>query len=60
MCETKEVIVSLSLILIGAASFSKNIAHTKENVGHFSHLKSQGPCEREYIIIVRTVANTII
>ena len=50
MCETKtkQVVVSISLILLVAASFRKYQAQTENKVGHHSKIKSQGPCENEY------------
>ena len=48
MCETKAVIVSISLILLVAASFCIYQAQTENEVGHHSKIKSQGPCENEY------------
>ena len=48
MCETKAVVVSISLILLVAASFCINQAHTENKVGHHSKIKSQGPYENEY------------
>ena len=48
MCETKAVVVSISLILLVAASFCIYQAHTEKKVGHQSKIKSQGPCENEY------------
>ena len=48
MCETKAVVVSISLILIVAATFCIDQAHTEIKVGHHSKIKSHGPCENEY------------
>ena len=48
MCETKAIVVSISLILLVAAIFSTYQAHTENEVGHHSKIKSQGPCENEY------------
>ena len=48
MCETKAVIVSISIILLVAASFCMYQAHTENKLGHHSKIKSQGPCENEY------------
>ena len=48
MCETKAIVVSISLILFLAASFCIYQAHTENNVGHHSRIKSQCPCENEY------------
>ena len=48
MCETKAVVVSVSIILLVGASFCINPAHTENKVGHHSEIKSQGPSENEY------------
>ena len=48
MCETKAVVVSISLFLLVAASFCIYQAQTENKVGHPSKIKSQGPCENEY------------
>ena len=48
MCETKAVVVSISLFLLVAASFWIYQAQTENKVGHHSEIKSQGPCETEY------------
>ena len=48
MCETKAVVVSISIILLVTASFYIYQAQTKNKVGHHSKIKSQGPCENEY------------
>ena len=48
MCEIKAVIVSISIILLVAASFCIYQAQTENKVGHHSKIKSQGPCENEY------------
>ena len=48
MCETKAVIVSISNILLGAASFCIYQAHTENKMGHHSKIKNQGPYENEY------------
>ena len=48
MCETKTVLVSLSLILLVAASFCIYQAHAENEVGHHGKIKIQGPCENEY------------
>ena len=48
MFETKAVVVSISLILIAAASFCINQAQTENKLGHNSKTKSQGACENEY------------
>ena len=48
MCETKAIVVSISLILLVAASFCIYQAPTENKVGHHSKIKSQVPCENEY------------
>ena len=48
MCETKAVVVSISLTLLVAASFCIYQAFTENKVGHRSKIKSQGPCGNEY------------
>ena len=48
MCETKEVVVTISIILIVAASFCIYQAHTENKLGHHSKIRSQGPCETDY------------
>ena len=48
MCETKAVVVSISFILLVAASFCIYQAHTESKVGHYSKIKGQGPRENEY------------
>ena len=48
MCETKTVVVSISLVLLVVAGFCINQAHTENKVGHHSKIKSQGLCENEY------------
>ena len=48
MCETKAVVVSISIKLLAAASFSMYQAHTENKVGYHSRIKSQGPWENEY------------
>ena len=48
MCETKAVVVSISLISLVAASFCIYPAQTENKVGHHNKIKSQGPCEKEY------------
>ena len=44
MCETEAVVVSISLILLVAASFCIYQAHNEKKVGHHRKIKSQGPC----------------
>ena len=48
MCEIKSVVVSISIILLVAASFCIYQDQTENKVGHHSKTKSQGPCENEY------------
>ena len=48
MCEIKAVAVSISIILLVAASFWIYQAQTENKVGHHSRIKSQHPCENEY------------
>ena len=48
MCEIKAVVVSISIILLVAASFCIYQAQTENKVGHHSKIKSQGPCENDY------------
>ena len=48
MCEIKAVVVSISIILLVAASFCIYQAQTENKLGHHSKIKSQGPCENEY------------
>ena len=48
MCETKALVVTISLILLVAASFCIYQAQTENKVGHHSKIKKQGPCENEY------------
>ena len=48
MCETKAVVVSISILSLVAASFCICQAHTENEVGHHSKIKIQGPCENEY------------
>ena len=52
MCETKAVVVSISLILLAAASFCIYQAQTENKRGHHSQIKSESPCEKEYQGIV--------
>ena len=48
MCEIKAIVVSISIILVVAASFCIYQAETENKVGHYSKIKSQGPCENQY------------
>ena len=47
MCETKAVVVSISLFLLIAASFCLYQAQTEKKVGHYSQIKSESPCAKE-------------
>ena len=48
MCETKAVVVPISLILLVAASFCIYQAQTEKKVGHYSEIKSEIPCNKGY------------
>ena len=48
MCETKALVVSLSLFLLVSASLCVYQFHTENKVGRHSKIKSQGPCENKY------------
>ena len=48
MCETKAILVPLSLILLVAASFYIYQAHRKKRVGRHIEIKSQSVCQNEY------------
>ena len=48
MCETKAAVVSISLILLVAASFCINQIHTENKVGQHREIKGESPCENEY------------
>ena len=48
MCETKAVVVSISLNLLVAASFSIYQDHIENKVGRHREIKSESPCEKEY------------
>ena len=47
MCETKAVVVSISLFLLVAASFCIYQAHTENKVGQHREIKSESPSEKE-------------
>ena len=47
MCETRAVVVSISLILLVEASFCIYQAETENKLGHHGKIKSQDPCENE-------------
>ena len=48
MCETKAVVVSISLFSLVAESFCIYQAQTENKVGHYSEIKSESPCNKEY------------
>ena len=48
MCETKAVVVSISLILPVAASFCICQAHTENKAGHHIRITKPCPSENEY------------
>ena len=48
MCETKAVLVPLSSILLVAASFCMNQAHTEKKLGRNSEIRSQNRRENDY------------
>ena len=48
MCETKIVLVLLSIILLVAASFCIFQADTVNKLEHHSEIKNDDPCENEY------------
>ena len=48
MCETKAVLVSLSLILLVAACFCLYQEHTENKMGHHSKIKGQVSRKNEY------------
>ena len=48
MFETNAVVLSISLILLVAASFCIYQAQTEIKVEHHSKIKNQGPCENQY------------
>ena len=47
MCETKAVVVSITIISLVAASFCIYQVHTENKVGHHSKIESQGLCEND-------------
>ena len=47
MFETKAAAVSVSIILLVAATFCIYQAQTENKLGHHRKIKSQGPCENE-------------
>ena len=48
MCETKAVLVWISLLLLVAAILCIYQAQIENNVGHHSQIKSESPCKKEY------------
>ena len=48
MRETKTVRLSLSLVLLVAASYCIYQAHTEKKVGHNSEINSEGSCKNWY------------
>ena len=48
MFQTTAVFLSISLILLAAASFCIYQAQTENKVGQHSKIKGQGPCENQY------------
>ena len=48
MCERRAVVVSISLVLLVAASFCIYQSQTENKVGHQSKIKSQGTCKKKY------------
>ena len=47
MCETKAVALSISLILLVAASFCIYQPHTENKVGQHGEIRSENPCAKE-------------
>ena len=47
MCEMKTDLVSVCLILPVAASFCMYWDYPEKNVGQYSEIKTQNPCENE-------------
>ena len=48
MCETKAVVVSISLLFLVAESFCIYQAQTENKVGYYSEIKGESPCNKEY------------
>ena len=48
MCEMKTVLVSICLILLVRASFCMYCLYVDKNMGQYSEIKIQKPCENEY------------
>ena len=47
MCELKTVLVSVCLILLLTASFCMYCVYPEKNVGPYSEIKIQNPCETD-------------
>ena len=60
MCETKTVVVSISIILLVAASFCMDQVQTENKVGHHSKIKVKVPAETNARGIVLTLVSAII
>ena len=48
MCEIKTVLIVAALLLT-ATGFCTNQVNSEKKVGHHSEIKSESPCEKEYI-----------
>ena len=48
MCEMRTVLVSVCLIVLVTASFCMYWVYPENNVGQYSEIKIQNPCENEY------------
>ena len=48
MCETEAVVVTISIIVLVAASFCIHQTQTESKLGHHSKIKSQCTCENKY------------
>ena len=48
MCEMKTILVSVCLIVLATASFCMYWVYPEKNVGPYSEIKIQNPCENEY------------
>ena len=48
MCEIKTILVSVCLIVPVTASFCMYWVYPEKNVGQYSEIKVQSPCENEY------------
>ena len=47
MCEVKTVLI-VAVLLIAAAGFYTYQVNSETKVGHYSEIKREGPCEKEY------------